>query len=246
MTITRTTAGITNSATTQNSITFTLGSAPSDGDLLVIAAVWGPLTVTDTLAGIWQAVDVRISNLDFSRLYYKVCGAGESTTQTVATLSGGLASVILAGEGYQITNGWHATPLEATTQNIDDDATKTTTGTCDPTDSVERLIIGAAFSDGNRSFSAEKVNGSTTDVSERGDIGIGTANGGGTVALWDLLQASTASGNHTAEGVALAADNGAVFIAIFRPAATAQDAPELRGRPFGLRGASQMRQLLAQ
>lgn len=139
-------------------VSVTLGAAPAEGNLLVAMVSFPSGAETLAATGTWTEL-TRVDPADKSALYWKVAGAGESATQSPALASDAKTWVCAMAEysGCATT-----TPLEAETATSDADATKTTTGTCDPTDGVERLIVVGAASDGNRTFSAQKVNGSTT------------------------------------------------------------------------------------
>jgi hypothetical protein len=221
----------------------TLAGTPTNGNLLVAFVTSVP--AAPAAANGFARLTPIASPSDDAALFWKLA-SGEGTTVTPTADVGGAWLCGLAE--YSTTNGWDATQPEAGTANADADATKTTTGTADPTDGVERLVIGAAYSDGATTFSTQKVNGSTTSVNEVTDSSRGTSAGGETESIWELFEASTVAGSYTSEGVAGRVDDGSAHIAIFKPiaGAPAQDAPELRGRPFGLLGSNQLRQLIVQ
>lgn len=222
--------------------TLTLDAAPTQGNLLVAIARWNgnfisSVNATANSGAGWTEIDAVLLDgiTQGSWMAWKIAGASESATQTPFNSSSANRTVIVSE--YSTTNGWDAAPVEASTSNVDADATKTTTGTCDPTDGVERLIVGCGSSDGNRTFSAEKVNGSTTGVVERGDIGGGTSAAGETICLFDLITASTSSGNYTSESVCSVADDGGALMAIFKPALPAATAPFPPWMPWRWRSA---------
>jgi hypothetical protein len=211
----------------------TLTGAPTNGNLL-IAGIAGNNAASNTLtatAGWNKIAATEVSALsanDKLCVLWKVAGAGEAANQAPATFASGVNWVCGIVEYSGCAT---ASPVEASTANQDNDATKTTTGTADPTDGVERLLVGACIDDTNPTWSAQKFNGSTTGVNERVDRARGT----NTVSLtiFDKIDAATVSGNYTAEAVSTITDNGVAAIVIILPAAgAATKAPPPRRQPW--------------
>jgi hypothetical protein len=222
MAITRVREGV--NATNTANVTVTLAGAPSSGNLLVAIVASGAAM---TAAGIWNKL-TTVTDADQGALFWKIAAGGEVAAQIPCTTTTNWSCVLAE---YSTTNGWNASQPEVTTQNVDADATKTTTGSCDPTDGVERLVIGGMWSDGNSTFSTPLVNGSGTSVNEVQDTAQGTAAGGNTAMMLERLDASTVSGNYTAQALCARTDNGGAHIAIFQPIAGGGGAPPPRQRP---------------
>lgn len=210
----------THVSSTGTNVTVTFAAAPADGNLLV--AMVGSASAQAVAAG-WNAL-TAITNGDVSCLYWKIAGAGESASQICCTVGSNTSRTAGMAE-YSTTNGWNVTQPEVSTQNTDNNAAKVTTGSCDPTDSVERLVIGGLGSDGARTYTTQQVNGSATGVTEVNTGARGTTAGGESFDMWEAFVASTAAGSYTAGATASAADTGGAHIAIFQPTAGGGAAP---------------------
>lgn len=192
-------------------VTATMNSTPTNGNLLVaMVSVNGTRTMNAQTG--WTKL-TEVTGTNTGGLYWKRAQAGETTLQYPVQHDGITDVWVIAIAEYSGIDT--PAPVEAETGNADNDATKTTTGSCNPTDGVERLVIGGAFSANNGTWSSQKVNGSTTGVTERGDIGAGAAANVTSSTLFEKIDTSTVSGNYTAEAVSSATANGAAFIAIF-------------------------------
>lgn len=199
-----------------NSPTITSGFTIAEGDLLIVA-ISANLTVTYTInsgAG-WSQLGSQLSSTDGGAVAYKIAGAGESTTLAPFTATDNRVHNIVALKAEPPSGRvWKSSPLDATNQNTDNDATKTSS-TFNPTDGGNGLVYGAAFNNGNDTWSGWKVNGSTTSVVEINSIATGSAGGGNHLTAWYKRETSFASGTYTVEAVSNRSDNGGVFGATF-------------------------------
>lgn len=193
----------------------TLSGTPTQNNLLV-AQVGNNSTGTYTTAN-GYTLQFDLTNGDRFAASYKIAGASEGTSQAPLTISASRDWICYVAE-YSGTAT--ASVLEASTSNNDNDVTKTTTGSCDPTDGVERLLVGMAWEIvGSVTFTwgSQKFNGSTTGVTERADQR-NTSKTGGT--YWDKIDSSTVAGSYTAEAVCDDTGDGAVALLIFKAGAT--------------------------
>lgn len=106
------------------------------------------------------------------------------------------------------------------------------------------IVVGCARdNDSSAAAFSAQANGNLTGIAEHFDAGI-TAGGGGGLGVWSgTMAAAGATGDFTA--TVTSSINAFATIAL-RPEPAAAAGPELYGRPAGLRGQNQMRQLLAQ
>jgi hypothetical protein len=141
-----------------------------------------------------------VTDADQGALFWKIAAGGEVAAQIPCTTTTNWSCVLAE---YSTTNGWNASQPEVTTQNVDADAT---------------------------TFSTPLVNGSGTSVNEVQDTAQGTAAGGNTAMMLERLDASTVSGNYTAQALCARTDNGGAHIAIFQPIAGGGGAPPPRQR----------------
>lgn len=197
----------------------TLAGAPSLGDLVVCYVSWNSTAVPSSSGS--ANLLTEISSTDEAIMAWRIAGAGESATQQLVVLGTARAWVCHIGV-YSSPDS--PTPIEVHGGNVDNDATKTLTTAVNPTDGIERLLVGGAFSNGGHTFSAEKFNGSTTGVNALGDAANGSSNSS---AYWDMIQDPTVAGNYTCEAVASISQNGGVYLAIFKPAAATNFPPGL-------------------
>lgn len=208
-----------------------MDAAPTEDNILVaMVAIVGVVTTT-AQSGWTRLTEVKSTNT--GALYWKVAGTGESTTQTpVVSTAGPTSDWIVFIAEYRGIN--EIVPLDVETGNSDGDSTKTTTGSCDPTDSVERLIIGGAFSaDNSNGWSLEKVNGSSTNVTERDVAAVIGDSGNISSVLFDKIETSTQSGNYTVEAEAPGTSNGGIFIAIIKAGPASKDRRYGAGNLYG-------------
>lgn len=218
----------THVSSTATNVAVTFAAAPAQGNLLV--AMVESASAQAVAAG-WNAL-TAITNGDVSCMYWKLCGAGESTSQICCTVTSNTSRVAVIAE-YSTPNGWNSTQPEVSTQNADNNAAKVITGACNPADGVERLVIGGIGSDGARTYTTQQVNGSAVGVTDVNTGARGTTAGGESVDMFEAFVASTVSGNYTAGATASAADTGGMHIGIFQPVTpAATKAPPIVSKPW--------------
>lgn len=199
----------TSATTTGASITGTFTTAPTNGNLIV-AYVAQQSTNTWTAQSGWTQLTKPFSG-DEGAIFYKYAGASETTAQTPCTTSTGTRRWVIHLAEYSGVDSAIAPTENAAT---DVNATKTSP-TITPTSGKGALLIGGAFSTGQATtFSAEAVGGSSTGVTERGDLSGGSSANGTSAALWDML-ISTTSGTYSTTVTASIAESGGIGIAIF-------------------------------
>jgi hypothetical protein len=191
-------------------VTATLGAAPTQNNLLV-AHVAQQATNTFTPSAGWAAL-TEVTSTDEGLLLWKIAGAAEQAAQTPCVTSSATRNWECIVAEYSSVA---ASPLLAENGQADNDATKTSPSVT-PTAGLRALCIGAAFSTtASTGFSAQKLNGSTTGVTERQDQGSGSGSNQVRGCLWDAEITST-SGSYTVEATASVSEAGGVSIAIFK------------------------------
>lgn len=198
---TGTTATATVTAPTQGNLLFAIVTLTAGG-VMTASGTWNKLNETTNASGNRSAV------------FYKVAGAGESTSQAICTWgvsSGWAISYCTASGNHQ------SAPLDVSGANNDNLSPITLTAAVNPVDSVERLLVGAAAIDTRTgTFSTEKFNGSTTGVTQL----ITSAHATNAIKndLFSAIDTNTAAGNYTSEAAATGLTAGTIFLAIFAPA----------------------------
>lgn len=154
----------------------TFTSAPTQGNLLVAAAMAMSTTVITMTSTGWTALTSATGGTGGStravRMFYKVAGAGESSIVTMA--SGNAAWAIVIGE----YSGLAATPLNVENAQVNASSNPATTPSVTPTGTGPGLFVAAMFDNSaNASVSAETIGGVASN--EREDLfgagGSGTA-----------------------------------------------------------------------
>lgn len=200
------------------------GVAPTSGNLLVaFCSSFNALSLFSAAAG-WHRFTAELadngSGYYGSSMFWKVAGAGESTTQTVATLSVNADDLTCQIAEYSGCAG--SSPRDVSNSQQDSNTSTKTTPTITPTAGNNVLLVGAVHGgNSGTSWTGEKVNASTTGVTERDDTGY--------AVLFDRIITTTA-GTYaaSADGSALAID-GSAHIAIFLSAASPPPPPEVAG-----------------
>src|SRR5688500_14854507 len=134
----------------------TLAAAPAQGNVLVawVASASSSLD-TDTPASGWSALTGN-ENIDTSRLFYKVCGAGESATQqpVVLTTSNRWIMTLVEYSGINTT-----TPIDVSSI-INQTTTSRASTAVNPTDGIAATLIGVTWIDGStRTFTSPNFTG---------------------------------------------------------------------------------------
>lgn len=194
-------------------------STPTQGNLLVAALFTSAtLTITMTSSG-WTALSNNGSagsggSARSIRMFYKIAGASESTTVTFSTAGQSQQYSAWIAEYPNIDN---VTPLNIDNNAVGASSQTQSTPTVTPTGSAEGLVICAGGIRVASTWSTEKVNSSTTNVTEREDAESGSLT---SICLYDLDVASLSG---TYAGSALSAGSasvGASAIAIFNVSAS--------------------------
>lgn len=184
----------------------TLASAPAQDDLLIGF-------VSTQAANAINAANsyTKRTQIDSSRngcLLDKIAGGSESATQQPATITSTTwGCAVLEYSGIDT-----ASRLEVENA-VSDTGSPKTSPAVNPTDSIDVLVIGAAFNGSSGAFSGELVNGSTTGVTERTEQTVSAAS----QAVWDWI-GTTVSGNYTTETVVGSGTVGGCWIAIYKAA----------------------------
>ena len=166
------------------SVVFTYPSTPTQGNLLVAAFTWrGDTTVSAVPAG-WTLATAagNGSGLD-GAIYYKIAGAGESTTPTW-TLS---VSNKFAGCASE-WSGIAAAPLDKTNNNTGN----STAGTCGLTGTLSQAneLIVAMF--GNiDTYTWASHDNSSTEILEKASTGAGASSRNNTSLATRIVSATT-------------------------------------------------------
>jgi hypothetical protein len=192
-----------------------LGVAPASGNLLVAYSALSGQTRTqdaNTAAG-WVEGSENVSG-DTGSMYYKICGAGESTTQQPSIMDASGAWLCEMVE-WHADNGWDISTILASA-NSDANATKTFAMAVDPPDGVVALIVCAARAATNETWSGQTINGSTSGVVEQVDAVRATAV---SACMFTAVSASTPSGNQVATATASAANNGGIHLFLIQESA---------------------------
>lgn len=198
-----------------------LAASPASDNLLVayVTTPSGFLLATNTPSTGWTGL-TALSNNDIARVFYKIAGAGESTTQSPITItSASWTCTIAEYSGVDTT-----TPLDVSNQQNSPAASKFSPSV-DPVDAVERLFIGCAFSDGARTYSAQAFSNGSGTVDVRASPLTGTTTAGESQTYWDRIEASSASGTYAATCTCSAADGGGAHIAVFAAVVVATAVP---------------------
>ena len=196
----------------------TMASAPTAGRLLVAGLSLDDARTITTPTGWTRLTDAQRAGtvIELYR-FYRVAQAGDSSTLSI---------------GLGTSTGWNLSVHEWTptsgTVALDADAVLTgaagsnpfspLTGTADPTDSVDALVVMHFGSDGNITHDTEalSVNGaafSTTGVTERSD---GSSGGGGVAHAVADWMGTTASGTYRGQARQSDTRDYANAIAIFK------------------------------
>lgn len=201
-------------------------SAPSAGDLIVVMTSFAVVASGTTNSGWTDWTGASLFSTDVGAPYYKVAGAGESATQNPSTL---VSSTSWTCVGRIYSGADQSAPLEVA-DLVASTTTSKASSAVDPANSVERLFVGVAFSDGARTYSAHSFTGGGT-VNVAGSPSTGTTNSGESCTMWDIIQTSGA-GTYAATVTCSAADGGGCGIGIFKAAAAATKAPPPFQRPW--------------
>lgn len=229
MAITRRQFSSANASSTAPSVDFGVGNAPLNGSLLVAGLGWDADPTETVLTGWTRLTEITSGFGDMAAIFWKVCGASESTSQAPASGSTSRNWCLTMAE---YTGCVTVSPVDVENAQAQTTATKTTP-TVTPTASVERLVFFLLVSDGASTWSTERVNASSTGVTELGDQTRGPTNTGITVAVADLIVAST-SGTYNADGLCGRTDDGSAHIAMFKAVAGGATAPPARRALLGV------------
>lgn len=190
--------------------------APTSGNLLVVhLQVNGGGSVITAANGFAKAANTEVTSGDTGVHLFKVAGASEGTSLAPATLDGSVGWLLHVTE-YSV-DGSKAWSYDSSNGVIDNAGSVKTTPAVTPTSGKEALVFcsagGTTASQGP--YSSEDVNGSTTGVTERTDVGaLGTA-----ACTYDLFVAST-SGSYQGNATATGSGNGTAHIAIYTATAS--------------------------
>lgn len=232
--------------TPANSVNITSASfTPSNGALLVVnvqadviaVSLVGGITVSDSTGRTWtpRKEQPGAGNNGFAGVYTAIAN-GSAMTVSVQRTTGGTGGATRISATCDVWTGQHATP----------------TGNTGGGTSATNNLTAAAYSS---SADNSRCIGGATDWNQLGTpTSTDTEDGAdytGQISVISVYKAAdtTPSGtavtlNFDAGGTAAAAWSW-VALEIIPAAGAAQDTPELRGRPEGLRGQNQMQQLLA-
>lgn len=211
----------TNSAT-GSSFTATLGTAPTEGSIL-IAAVSQQGSNTWSAGSGWTMLTEATSS-DEGAIFYKVAGASEGTSQTPGTTdnTARIWTCIVAEYAGPVA----ATPLLGDAGNADTDSTKTSPAIT-PTSGVRALIVGMAFSTSSTAtFSGHTIGG--VAANERADVQSGSGGNANSACLFDLVVEST-SGSYSTSTTVSASENGGAAIAAFEMVASGPNEGSVAG-----------------
>lgn len=188
----------------------TLDAAPAQGNVLV-AFVFSTSTTAITGSG-WTLGTSQGTGTGGStragRMLWKIAGAGESATQTLAAGNASWAMVLAEYSGIDTT-----TPLNVQNSTAPASSSTLTTPTVTTTaNSNGGVVVAAGGVRTVATYSAETVNSSATGVSEAAEAAPASA---ASSAVWDLfvsnLTATTYSGAATASAAAVQVTAIAVF-----------------------------------
>ncbi len=200
-------------------------------------------SVTDSASNSWSSLlKTTILNdgtfFDYVELFSaqgasQVLSSGNVTTTFSQSLNDG-AMAILEYSGLD-TSG---TPVDVSV-GAGGNSSSPASGSTSATNAANELalsVLGLPNSDVDSSFTAS---GYTQRVGAFGLFGVG--------AIWVGEKSSGTSGTtQSASGTLASSINWGLQVVVCKLPTASQDTPELRGRPFGLRGQVQMNQLLAQ
>lgn len=201
---------------TSGAFSVTLNSTPTQGNLLVcVCSSAGQLTIAMSSSG-WTPLTNSNAGGGTSRsirMFYKIAGAGESSTVTTTTTS---SAWFIAVAEYSGINT--ATPLNVENSQVNASGATQPTPTVTPSGSEAILIVcGSGVRNNADSFSNQQVNSSTTGVTERED---NTSSGNQTGCLYDKFVGS-ASGSYSGVATPTTTAVGEGAIAIFNDAVAA-------------------------
>ncbi len=194
------------SAASTGTHSLVMDGAPTNGSLLVAGVVVNALCDL-TAAGSWTKLhEVDSTNITFG-VFYKIAGAGESTTQTVCTSSvNGTNGIIIAER---------ATPdgtLGVTSDAIADILGAVKTSPSITPSANGRITFGYAAAAGNRTWTLQNIGGSTsvTDLTQ-------VSQSGRSCDMWYLEHTPDGATGFTAESTDSSSnDNGGAAIMSFR------------------------------
>jgi hypothetical protein len=197
--------GGTNSATSSTSVTFTAGVAPTQGDLLV--AYVGSSQTTTAATG-WNKLTTATSGSTNGAIFWKVAGASESTSQTVATCASATWNEVWEEYSGVVTSS----PVDVENgAGVSASSTPVLTPSVTPTASVERLAFCGGKAGLNTTWSSLLVGGVTAN--DRGHIS--------QCGSWDLVVASTSGSYQGSATPSVTSPNEHAGIALFIAAVTA-------------------------
>lgn len=205
---------VATSGVSATAIAATLPSAPTAGNLLVAMVDCAGL-VTPTATGAWNKL-TQVQSTDTGCMFWKLVPASDTALQTLTSAGTGSSWAVVIQE---------FTGVDPTTQLlIENDQASTTTAKASPSVSpaaglANALLVGGAFSDGSRSYSAQAFTGSNVGaVAVAGSPTTGATTTGESCSLWYAVVSST-TGAYAATATCSAADGGGCAVALFRPAA---------------------------
>jgi len=190
-----------------------LGVTPTNGNLLIGWQAIDQGAVTPTTPSGWTPLgEIFQSGGGTLRceMFYKIA-SGDSAT--IAFGAGSAAQWVAGVCEYSPGGGTWALLVED--GEAEASANSYTTPAVDPTDGVTAITVCAAGMDADNGVTSNnRVNGSTSGVSQR--INRSNATGtGATVAMWDLIEASTVAGSYTGSVDFTTTNVGCSQIAVF-------------------------------
>jgi hypothetical protein len=214
---------------------FTTSSVDTTTANLLVAVI-GDLntgsTISDSKSNTWTNIfSSSASGVGYALYYVKNASVGSGHTFTL-TASGQFPALCVAAFSGADTTA----PLDQTNSLLAGNNSSLQPGSITPAANNEVAITAVATAAAT-SMSIDSSYSITDQVAFSGGTHFGAA-------LAYIIQTSASATNPT--WTSTGGNMNGVGIASFKVGVSAQDTPELRGRPFGLRGQVQMHQLLAQ
>lgn len=207
----------------------------TNGDVMIaVVTTWtsSGSAGTHTTHASWNLITSVTKGSGRQSTYWRIASS-EPASYTFAWSISTSIGYALAITSY--SGGAAASPIDVSASNSGNSSTAATTAV---TTTVADTKLVATFGHTGGSFSQP------TGMAERYEV-VGTGTNGPSTALDDETIAATGSTGTRSSTLGYGDDWLALAQAI-KPGTSSQDAPESRGRPFGLRGAMQMGQLIAQ
>lgn len=201
----------------------TFDATPTQNNLLVAMIFCANATTITMSSGGWTALTSVATGSGGSarafRMFYKIAGAGESTT--VSTTNGNNSWVLTVAEYSGIDT---TTPKNVENAQSNASGNAQTTPTVTPTGSGDILIVCAGGARVNSNFVDAQINGSATGVTDEED-NASAGGGGATLDFYDKLVTGFSGAYQGSTSVGTAAV-GAGGIAIFNQVAATSIFPD--------------------